>query len=382
MKKILLFFCFIATAGIFFLLTQKTLLADQPAEIKSVEIASTEVTVVSVGDIFLHTNNLSAAYDVKTKKYNFNPAFSLVADYFKNADLSTAWLGGVMATSGPYTGYPSFKSPAALVDALQNMGLDVAFRTNHTMDFGIKGLNKTTQILKERNLNQVAGYATEADSKNIFIYQKGDLKIAVLGYIYGMNGLPIPKPWMINLIDLKKIKSDVAKAKTQADFVIVALHFGNEYERYPNKWQKSVVKQIANDGADMIIGSHPHVLQTVDMVTSTDGRPVFVAYGLGNFYCGQRMHYTDAGAILKYTIEKTNGVTKLKSIGFVPTWVAEYKEAGKTQFKILPSKKYIDLYKQGKAAFLSTANFNRLKTTYQETVKHLTNLKIGFLESE
>jgi len=382
MKKAFLIVGIMFIGTVIFFLTQKTLLADPPAEIKSAETASTEVTVVSVGDIFLHSNNLSAAYDAKTKKYNFNPAFSLVADYFKNADLSTAWLGGVMATSGPYTGYPSFKSPAALVDALQNMGLDVAFRTNHTMDFGTKGLDKTTRIMQDHNINQIAAHATEADSKNIFIYQKGDLKIAVLGYIYGMNGLPIPKPWMINLIDLKKIKSDVAKAKTQADFVIVALHFGNEYERYPNKWQKSVVKQIANDGADMIIGSHPHVLQTVDMVTSTDGRPVFVAYGLGNFYCGQRMHYTDASTILKYTIEKTNGVVKLKSIGFVPTWVAEYKDKGKTQYKILPSKQYIDLYNAGKAAFLSKVNFNRLKTTYQETVKHLTNLKIGFLESE
>jgi poly-gamma-glutamate synthesis protein (capsule biosynthesis protein) len=250
------------------------------------------------------------------------------------------------------------------------------------MDFGKSGLEKTTKILQERNINQIAAHATETDSKNIFIYQKGDLKIAILGYIYGMNGLPIPKPWMIDLIDLKKIKSDVAIAKTQADFVIVALHFGNEYERFPNKWQKSTVKQIADYGADMIIGSHPHVLQTVDMVTSTDGRPVFVAYGLGNFYCGQRMHYTDAGVILKYTIEKNNGVAKLKSFSFVPTWVAEYKDKGKTQYKILPSKQFIDLYQQGKASFLSTANSNRLKATYQETIKHLTNKKIGFFESE
>lgn len=379
MKKIL-FFSFVALAGVFFLLTQKTSVATPPAEIKSAEEGSVEATIVSVGDIFLHDNNLSAAYDAKTKKYNFNSAFSFVADYFKQADLSTAWLGGVMSTSGPYSGYPSFRSPAALVDALQNMGLDIAFRTNHTMDFGIKGLEKTTQIIKEHSLNQVAAHATEADSKNIFIYQKGDLKIAVLGYIYGMNGLPIPKSWMINLIDLKKIKSDVVKAKTQADFVIVALHFGTEYERYPNKWQKNTVKQIADYGADMIIGSHPHVLQTADMVTSTDGRQVFVAYGLGNFYCGQRMHYTDAGAILKYIIEKTNGVAKLKSVSFIPTWVAEYRDKGKTQYKILPSKQYIDLYKQGKASFLSIANFNRLKTTYQETIKHLTNLKIGFTE--
>jgi poly-gamma-glutamate synthesis protein (capsule biosynthesis protein) len=285
-----------------------------------------------------------------------------------------------MSTSGPYTGYPSFKSPADLVTTLKNIGLDIAYRTNHTMDFGIKGLNATTEILKKHNINQIAGYATEEASKEIFVYQKNDLKISFLGYIYGMNGLPIPKKWMINLIDLKKIESDIKIAKTKSDFVVVSLHFGNEYERYPSKWQKETAQKIADFGADMIIASHPHVLQPVDLLTTKDGRKVYVAYGLGNFYCGQRFQYTDAGAILRYTIEKTNGVTKLKDIAYLPTWVAEYKEAGKTQYKILPSQEYLELYKAGQAKFLSASNYNRMKQTYTETVKHLDNPKINFTE--
>lgn len=383
----------LVVTGIFYLSTNKTIKAAEITKTTSslislveekltpvVKEKKTAAVIVSVGDIFMHDNNLNAAYDRTTKRYNFDSVFSATNNYFKDADVSTAWLGAVYSPTGPYSGYPLFKSPTELIDALQNIGLDVAFRTNHTMDFGTKGLNETTQILKDHNINQVAAYSSEEDSRNIYIYQKDDLKIAFLSYIYGMNGLPIPKPWMINLIDLKKIKADIVKAKTQTDFVVVALHFGTEYERNPNKWQKETVQQVADFGADMIIGSHPHVMQPADMISAKDGRKVFVAYGLGNFYCGQRAQYTDAGMILRYTIEKVDGRASLKDVSYIPTWVAQYKENGKTQFKVLPSKEYIKLYNEKQATFLSVANYNRLKQTYQETVKHLNNPAIGFVE--
>ncbi|MEK7158896.1 MAG: CapA family protein [Patescibacteria group bacterium] len=372
--------------GVFYISTNKTtpsiISFVEKKMVSVVKEKKIEAVIVSVGDIFMHDNNLSAAYDRETKKYNFDSVFSVTNNYFKEADISTAWLGAVYSPTGPYSGYPLFKSPIELIDALQNIGLDVAFRTNHTMDFGTKGLNVITQILKDHKINQVAAYSSEEDSRNIHVYQKDDLKIAFLGYVYGMNGLPIPEPWMINLINMEKIKVDIVKAKTQADFVVVALHFGTEYERSPNKWQEETAQQVADFGADLIIGSHPHVIQPADRIIAKDGRKVFVAYGLGNFYCGQREQYTDAGMILRYTIEKVDGKAALKDVSYVPTWVAQYKENGKTQFKVLPSKEYIKLYDEKQAAFLSVANYNRLKQTYQETVKHLDNPVIGFVEYE
>jgi hypothetical protein len=130
----------------------------------------------------------------------------------------------------------------------------------------------------------------------------------------------------------------------------------------------------------MIIGSHPHVIQTVEQLTAKDGRKVFVAYSLGNFYCGQRVHYTDAGVILRYIIEKTGEDTVLKEVGYVPTWVAEYRENGKLRYQILPSQKYMELYEKGLASFLSKANYTRMKQTHEETVKHLDSPSIGFTE--
>ena len=340
----------------------------------------TEATIISVGDIFMHDTNISAGYDKVTKKYNFDSVFSATKKYFQEADISTTWLGAVYSPKGPYLGYPLFKSPVELIDTLQNIGLDIAFRTNHTMDFGVKGLNETSQILKDHNINQIAGYDSEVASQEIYIYQKDNLKIAILGYIYGMNGLPIPEPWMINLIDLEKIKNDIAKAKTQADFVIVGLHYGTEYERYPNQWQKDVAQQVADFGADMIIASHPHVIQPVDTLITADGRKVFVAYGLGNFYCGQRFKYTDAGVILRYVIEKVGDKTSLKEVKYIPTWVAEYRQNGKLSYQVLPIKEYLALNEAGQVDFLSADKINRMKQVYQETVTHLDKPEINFVE--
>lgn len=380
-------FILAAAGSIYILLNKKTapLIASiAPSAIlpNSTAMDKTEMIIVSVGDIFIHQSVLDSVFEIEKDIYNFNDAFSPVADYFKKADLATAWLGGVMDTKGPYKGYPLFKSPAELVETLKNIGLDAVFRTNHTLDYGEKGFKTTTQILEKYNINQIAAYTTEEASKNIFIYQKDNLKIAFLGYIYGMNGISIPKPWMINSINLEKIKNDVNRAKEKADFVVVALHFGTEYERYPNKMQKNIVKEIADFGADMIIGSHPHVIQPAEMITSTDGRKVFVAYGLGNFFCGQRQHYTDAGMILRYTVEKTGEETRLKEIKYIPTWVAKYRENGKYQFKILPSKKYLKLYEEDMADFLSLENYKRLRETYRETSEHLNKPEIGFTETE
>ncbi len=377
--------------GLYFFFSKNTIFEEPfftPETIKNLvsvlkveeKVLPTEITVISVGDIFMHDTHINAGYDKTTKKYNFDSVFEATKKYFQEADVSTTWLGATYSPKGPYLGYPLFKSPVELIDTLQNIGLDVAFRTNHTMDFGVKGLNETSQILKEHNITQVAGYATQEESKEFYIYQKNNLRVAFLGYIYGMNGLPIPEPWMINLIDLEKIKADIIKAKTQADFVVVGLHYGTEYERFPNKWQKEVAQQVADFGADMIIASHPHVIQTVDSLTSADGRNVFVAYGLGNFYCGQRFKYTDAGVILRYVISKEGDTTRLKEVSYIPTWVAEYRESGKLKFQILPSKEYIQKYDDKQAAFLTQSNYQRLKQTYQETVEHINNPAINFVE--
>lgn len=330
------------------------------------------IEVISVGDIFIHQSVLEAVYNRINRVYDFETCFSEVKPYLQNADIATCWFGGVLDSSGPYYGYPSFKSPQSLAQAMNNTGFDIAFRTNHTMDFGEKGLKNTTALLNKYNIEQIGAYITEQQSQQLYVYEKNSLKISFLSYTYGMNDIPIPKPWMVNLIDTFKIRQDIEHAKLISDFVIVALHFGIEYERYPNQTQEMLVKKIINYGANLIIGSHPHVIQPVRRINN-----IYVAYCLGNFFCGQRMHFCDAGVMLKYSIAKEKDSVYLKAITYLPTWNAKYYEIDQFRFKILPITQKTLINKEN-YPFLSDENLKRMKQVYNETVEHLDNPALNF----
>lgn len=340
-----------------------------------------EVKIISVGDVFIHKSILNSVYNAEDKSYNFAFCFEQIKPYLDSVDLGTAWFGGVLDTIGPYTGYPCFKTPKELAYTLKNAGFDILFRTNHTLDYGFKGLKTTTKILKDTGLVQIGAYITEEESKEIHIFEKNGIRIAFLSYTYGMNEIPIPKPWMIKLIDLEEIKKDIDKAKPVCDFIIVALHFGIEYERFPNKQQKRLVRQIAEMGADMIIGSHPHVIQPVEVI-ELDERKIFVAYSLGNFFCGQRKQYTDTGIMLKYIIARDSNTTYLKDIKYIPTYVAKYKVDDTYKFKILPIEKSIKLYSQDSLKYIGKKNYERMVSAFKETVDHIDNPEINFTKEE
>lgn len=335
------------------------------------------VTIISVGDIFIHKSVLDAVYEQESKFHNFMPCFQEVTPILNKAYLVTAWFGGVLDSIGPYFGYPAFKTPQSLAFALKEAGFDIVFRTNHTMDYGEKGLHTTTAILNKYNIVQIGAHLTEAQSQNIYVFTKDDLKISFLSYTYGMNDIPVSKPWMINFIDTNKIKSDIKRAKQISDFIIVALHFGTEYERYPNTFQRQTVNTLVNVGANLIIGSHPHVIQPVELTA----KKVYVAYSLGNFFCGQRMHYCDAGVMLKYTIAKEKDSVYLKEISYIPTWNAKYLEKQSYKFRILPLSKDT-IFNQVNYPYLSLENIQHMQKVYQETYQHLNNPHINFVIAE
>jgi poly-gamma-glutamate synthesis protein (capsule biosynthesis protein) len=191
-----------------------------------------------------------------------------------------------------------------------------------------------------------------------------------------MNDIPIPKSWMVNLIDTLKIREDILSAKKISDFAIIALHFGTEYERYPNREQKQLVQKIIGYGANMIIGSHPHVIQPVDKIDN-----VFIAYSLGNFLCGQRMQFCDAGMMLKYTIVKHEDSTYLEQISYIPTWTAKYEENNYYKFKILLLTD-VEMTNKEKYLYLSDDNLSRMKQVFNETTTHINNPQINFIIKE
>jgi len=342
--RVIIYFVFFScfSLGILFIDSYlNEILEKKIANEKSSYISS--IKIKCVGDIFLHNSNLEAA---KTNSgYDFSSAFENVSVPLTDADITSCWLGGVFDSAGPYAGYPLFKSPVELLDALKESGFDIMLRTNHTYDYNEAGLISTSGNIKKRGLIQLGAYASEEESEHIFTFSKDSLTLSMISYTYWLNGFKAKKPWQVSLIDTEKIAEDIKKAKTVSDFVIVFLHYGTEYSREPSEYQRKIARFCAEKGAGIIIGSHPHVIEPVETIITEDGRIVYSAYSLGNFFCGQRERYTDCGVILSFFVEKSsrsNSKAIVKGLSYTPTYVCKYTENGNFKYKIVLSQTFAD----------------------------------------
>jgi poly-gamma-glutamate capsule biosynthesis protein CapA/YwtB (metallophosphatase superfamily) len=303
---------------------------------------TTSMTLAAVGDLLIH----SAVYeDAKTgNTYDFNPMFSSVKDYLETPDLTVANQETIIGGSeiGLST-YPSFNSPYELADSLKENGIDiVTIANNHTLDRGEKAVLNATNYFDKIGMEYVGGYKNEEDKQRIRVINRNGIKIAFLSYTYGTNGIPVPdgKDYLVNLIDLSTIKKDIRAAKEVSDLVSVSMHWGNEYQRYPSDEQKYLATEIANEGADIIIGHHPHVLQPMGWIERDDGEQTFVIYSLGNFLSGQRWDYKDIGGILQLDIvkevkSKEEIDVRIENPTFTSTYVTNQNQQ---YFRIIPLK--------------------------------------------
>lgn len=308
-------------------------------ELRSKDFTSS-ATLTAVGDILIHSLIYNAA---KTGTgYDFNSMFSEVRAYLERADLTFAnqetMIGGVELGLSTY---PRFNSPYEVATALKANGIDiVSIANNHSFDRGEKAIQNATAFYQKLGLLYTGAYQSEEDSQIIRTINKNGITFSFLAYTYGTNGIPLPKdkPYLVNQLELSRIAQDVKQAKQISDVVVVSLHFGNEYERMPNQEQKYIVKQVVNEGADIILGHHPHVLQPMEWVKAENGHKGFVVYSLGNFLSGQKSIYREIGGILTLTINKEikDGQTTISidQPSFVSTYVS--KTHG---YKIVPLEK-------------------------------------------
>ncbi|WP_458413172.1 CapA family protein [Schinkia sp. CFF1] len=301
----------------------------------------TTARLVGIGDILIH----GIVYkDAKTANgYSFKPMLAQVKPFIENADLAFAneetMIGG--SQLGLST-YPTFNSPFEVGDALKDAGVDiVSMANNHTLDRGEKAIQNAIQHWNKIGMTYTGAYKNEEDKNVIRTLKANEITFSFLAYTYGTNGIPLPKgkPYLVNLINLENMKKDIAEAKSISDVVVVSVHFGNEYQRVPNENQKALVKELANAGADIILGHHPHVLQPTEWIERQDGRRTFVVYSLGNFLSGQKGIYKETGGILQLDVEKTVGASgveiNIKNPSFLPTIVTK---TNASKYTVLPLK--------------------------------------------
>jgi poly-gamma-glutamate capsule biosynthesis protein CapA/YwtB (metallophosphatase superfamily) len=342
------------------------------------------VSLAIVGDLMCHSQQFNAAK--KDSGYDFNPAFAPVKKYLENADFTFGNLETVTAgASLNYTGYPMFNTPVQYLDALKNAGFDVlTTANNHSLDRGFVGVEKTITELNNRSILHTGTARSLDERNNSLILTKNNTKLGVLAYTYGTNGIKIPdgKGFCVNLIDTLQIKEDILRSKQSgADVVLVFVHWGNEYQRFPSDSQKMIESYIHRNGGLLVFGSHPHVLQPIN--ASTDYTSGFTIFSLGNFISAQRKQYTDCGIIVKMKLIKnlaTNEVLVSKA-NFVPTYVST-----QNGFRILSVYDAIESFKNKNTSHVSyTSNVNeqtRIKEVWNETTKHMTNANVGFTALE
>lgn len=277
---------------------------------------SETLTLTFVGDIMCYGAQLEEAYDETTDTYDFSRAFEDVKPYLEKADLTVGNLETVVGGKEiGYKGYPLFNTPASFAEALKEVGFDV-FTTanNHTFDQGAIGVQNTLDALDEIGIDAVGSYRTEEDKNKILIKKVNGWKIAFVSFTYGQNNENSEARQYFNYLTEEEIKSQMELAREQdPDFIVAMPHWGEEFSTTVNDRQRYFADLLIEEGADLIIGSHPHVLQTMKKkdVKDKEGKTkhVFIAYSMGNFFTNQSEEYSLDQAILTLTVKKgKNGI--------------------------------------------------------------------------
>lgn len=312
-----------------------------------------EIRISTVGDIMVHDEQYWGAYVEETDSYDFNPVFQFVKPYLEEADIAIGNFETTLAgEERGYAGYPLFNAPDEMGDALQEAGFDsLVTSNNHIFDMGPDGLTRTVQELEGRDMDVIGTYDSPPESRHV-IKEVDGIKVAMLAFTEHLNGMDADYPdeevhQMVDVISEDNLTSAVEAAQAdEPDVILVYMHWGPEYVEEPSDGQKYYAQYLADLGVDLIIGSHPHVIQRAEYIESGD-HTAFNIYSMGNFVSNQRVETiseefapNEDGVIMNFDIEKDfeSGETTIKEVSYVPTWVYRYSDTGERPFnyEILP----------------------------------------------
>lgn len=341
----------------------------------------TTFTLTAIGDIMCHNTQYIDAYNDETGEYDFSYVFDDISLYTKTADICVGNLETTFAGEDVgYSSYPTFNTPDSLAYELKDIGVDVLSTAgNHALDKGFNGLSRTIDVLNDADISHLGTYKTkEEQDKTLIKYVKG-IKIAFVNFAYGTNGIPIPsdKPYCVNLIDENLMKEQIDRAKQEEpDIIIACMHWGTEYKTTPNSTQEQLTDFLFKNGVDIILGTHPHVLEpmekrtvTLDDGTTKDG---FVIYSLGNFIADQNAEYTRDSIILNIDITKhTDGKITIDNYEYVPIYMYKDTSKKKQKMKLLDINKNIYNYENYLDNNISKSLYNTLKNELSKIQKIL-----------
>lgn len=348
----------------------------------------TTIHMSAIGDIMCHLTNIKNAYNPTSKDYDFSNVFKNIKSHTENADITIGNLETTFAgESRGYTGYPTFNTPEVLGKNLKDIGVDVlSTANNHCMDKGYSGLVSTLNFLDEYGISHMGTSRNEEEQNKILVKDVNGIKIAFLSFTYGTNGITVPsdKSYSVNLIDKELMKKQIELAKSETvDVICVNMHWGVEYKLKQNSTQEDLADFLFENGVDIILGSHPHVLEpmekrtiTLDDGTTKDG---FVIYSLGNFVSGQIYANTKSTVILDIQITKdSDGKISIDSVNYTPVYLYDKgaNSKSRSRYTLINIEKSISDYENGNDSSISKSLYNTLKdelTNIKKTVGKVIN---------
>lgn len=325
-------------------------------------IRDSTIRISAVGDILCENSILEDAYDKNTNSYDFKSMFKNMSTFFEDSDITVGTME-TNFTNNEYSGYGKRNGPVSFAEAIKNTGIDlVSISTNHSLDYGIEGLQETKRALEGLEYDVVGDNLGESRVK---IKTIKNTKIAFLSYTYGFenqNSKTKDELDSANMYNSEIAKQDLEYAKENADYSIVIMHWGNAYSTKPNKEQQNIAKFLVENGADMILGNHASAVQKMEIMQNSEGKNVLVAYSLGNYISGETMDISKIELVLNIELRKNGetGEVVLSKVDYKPIYVLDNGAKAEDRYELIDMKETAKAYAEGNKKIVNKATYNKL----------------------
>lgn len=367
--------------------------SDNSAFEENSTVLSTEdkiITFLAAGDNLIHQNMLDYAKLLANRyetgsEYYFEPMYDNIKSIISSADI--AFVNQEVPIAGEelrgFTGYPVFNAPNEAGTAIVNIGFDIVnIANNHMLDRGEAGYLNTISFWKSQPVTLIGGYVSKEDFDTVRYIEYEGVRIALLAYTYGTNGIYLPQNssmWVPYYFEDDCVRRHITEARSNADIVIVSMHWGDEHAFVPNKIQKEYCELIASCNADVIIGTHPHVLQPIEWKERPDGKKTLVAYSLGNLLSSMRFPKNMVGGLLTFDIDYSDANNiHITNPEIIPTMC--YYSMSKDNVAVYRFTQFpVGLYNSHGALLNENVSFEEVKSYITNTISQ-EYLPDGFIE--
>lgn len=318
---------------------------------------SSIIRIAAVGDILCGNEMLNDAN--QEGNYDFTSMFANMPSYFEHADIAIGTMETNFCNSQEISGAKKYNSSTIFAKAVKQSGVNlVTLATNHSYDYGEEGLIETRKSLEDIGFTTIG---TKKEESRVFVKEYRGAKIAFLSYTYGCEGADATS--VVNIYNEENVKQDMEEAKEKADFICVIMHWGEINSNEISKEQQDIAGFLVEQGAGMIIGSHPSTLQPIQIVQNQAGENVLIAYSLGNYICSYGGNHANMNIMLDVELLRNGetGKVYLKSVNYIPFYVLDNGKKAENRFELVDMKQTAENYAAGDTSKITQKTYEEIK---------------------